>query len=73
MLFIVWGAMAIAAAVAMATSTSSCTISFNNIRTQGEASDVVDETLRTDPTTSPTITANIPFPTARMTGPTGPK
>jgi translation initiation factor 1 (eIF-1/SUI1) len=66
MLFIVWGAMAIVIAVSMATS---CTVSFNNIRTQGEASDVVDETLRTDPTTNPTITASLPFPTAKITGP----
>lgn len=63
MLFIIWGAMAIAIAVSMATS---CTVSFNNIRTQGEASDLVDETLRTDPTTNPTFTATIPLPSAKI-------
>ena len=62
-LFIVWGVIALGALVA---TTTSCTISFNNIRTQGEASDMVDETLRTDPTTSPTITANLPLPSAKI-------
>lgn len=42
----------------MALLFSSCTISINAVHTQGEASDVVDETQKTDADISP----NLSFP-----------
>ena len=40
----------------IAMMSTSCTLSFQNIMTNGEATDVVDETLQT----SPRVTASVP-------------
>lgn len=55
MLFIVWGALAIVAAISMATS---CTLSYQNIRTHGTTSDV-DENQTATPSVQVKTTANL--------------
>lgn len=55
-LFIVWGAIAIGAIVA---STTSCTLSYQNISTHGSAQDVVDENQNASPDIKADATANI--------------
>jgi len=55
-LFIVWGAIAIGAVVA---STTSCSISYQNISTHGTAEDLVDETQTSSPDIKADATANV--------------
>jgi hypothetical protein len=73
MLFIVWGAMAIAVAISMATTTS-CTLSYQTICTHGTTSDVADEQQEASPTVEATANVSgMPPLRAVITGPTGPK
>jgi len=46
--------------VAILVLMSGCSYSFQNILTNGEATDLVDDTQTADPTVSPNISANIP-------------
>lgn len=55
-LFIVWSGIAIGAIVA---STTSCTLSYQNISTHGTAQDVVDENQDASPDIKADVTANI--------------
>lgn len=55
-LFIVWGAIAIGAVMASATS---CTLSYQNISTHGTASDVVDQDQQASPDIKADATANV--------------
>lgn len=55
-LFIVWGAIAIGAVMASATS---CTLSYQNISTHGSAQDVVDENQTASPDVKSDLQADV--------------
>jgi len=55
-LFVVWGAVALVVAI---TTLNSCTLSYQNISTEGQASDVVDENQTASPDVKADVTANV--------------
>jgi hypothetical protein len=52
---------------------TSCTLSSQCVCTHGVASDVVDETLKTDATPTTTVNASFTPTMPRLTGSVGPK